>query len=90
MSESQRRLYVAYGSNLNLKQMACRCPTAKVAGTAVMRNWRLVFNGVATIERYYGGKVPVLVWELQPEMKQPSTVTKAGPACIARKRCGLL
>lgn len=26
------RLYVAYGSNLNLTQMAFRCPTAKVVG----------------------------------------------------------
>jgi gamma-glutamylcyclotransferase (GGCT)/AIG2-like uncharacterized protein YtfP len=67
MPEAKRRLYAAYGSNLNLRQMAYRCPTARVAGTAVMRNWRLVFNGVATIERYYGGRVPVLVWELQPQ-----------------------
>ncbi|MDR1073956.1 MAG: DUF5049 domain-containing protein [Treponema sp.] len=67
MPEAKKRLYAAYGSNLNLRQMVCRCPTAKVTGTAVMRNWRLVFNGVATIERYRGGRVPVLVWELQPE-----------------------
>ena len=25
-----KRLYVAYGSNLNLEQMSYRCPTAKV------------------------------------------------------------
>ncbi len=67
MSKALRRLYVAYGSNLNLEQMAHRCPTATVVGATVMRNWRLVFNGVATIERYLGRKVPVLVWELQPE-----------------------
>ena len=27
-----KRLYVAYGSNLNLEQMSYRCPTAKVYG----------------------------------------------------------
>jgi hypothetical protein len=32
-----------------------------------MRNWRLLFCGVATIERHPGGKVPVLLWELQPK-----------------------
>jgi gamma-glutamylcyclotransferase (GGCT)/AIG2-like uncharacterized protein YtfP len=67
MSKAKRRLYIAYGSNLNLKQMTMRCPTAKVVDTAVMRNWRLLFNGVATIERFKGGEVPVLVWEIQPQ-----------------------
>ena len=64
--KAERRLYIAYGSNLNLEQMARRCPTAEVVGTAVMRNWRLLFCGVATIERYHGGKVPVLVWDIKP------------------------
>ncbi len=67
MSEARRRLYIAYGSNLNLEQMARRCPTAKVVGATVMRNWQLLFWGVATIERSKGGIVPVLVWEIQPE-----------------------
>ena len=29
---SKTRLYIAYGSNLNLPQMEYRCPTAKVVG----------------------------------------------------------
>ena len=28
------RLYIAYGSNLNLEQMKHRCPTAEVVGAA--------------------------------------------------------
>ena len=67
MTEARKRLYIAYGSNLNLEQMSHRCPTAKVVGATVMRNWRLVFNGVATIERFKFGIVPVLVWEVQAE-----------------------
>jgi len=66
MPKAKRRLYVAYGSNLNLKQMSYRCPTAHVVGATVMRNWRLIFCGVASIERFRGGRVPVLVWEIQP------------------------
>ena len=62
----RQRLYLAYGSNLNLEQMARRCPTAKVVGATVMRNWQLVFNGVASIEKCKGGIVPVLVWDIQP------------------------
>lgn len=63
----KERLYIAYGSNLNLSQMAGRCPTAEVAGKAVLHGWRLAFRGVATIERHAGYTVPVLVWKLQPQ-----------------------
>lgn len=66
------RLYIAYGSNLNLEQMKHRCPTAEVMGTAELKNWRLWFRGgahsaVATIERGPGFTVPVLIWRLQPQ-----------------------
>ncbi len=72
MSKAKRRLYIAYGSNLNLEQMSQRCPTAQVVGTSVLKDWRLLFRGgstnaVATVERFRGGSVPVLVWQLQPE-----------------------
>jgi gamma-glutamylcyclotransferase (GGCT)/AIG2-like uncharacterized protein YtfP len=63
----RKRLYIAYGSNMNLEQMAFRCPTAKMVGTTFLRNWQLIFCGVASVERFHGGKVPVVVWELQPE-----------------------
>jgi len=64
-------LYVAYGSNLHLGQMAHRCPTAKVVGASTLNDMRLLFRGgrggaVATIEPHEGGRVPVLVWEIQP------------------------
>lgn len=66
----RERLYIAYGSNLNLMQMKQRCPTAEVVRTAYLRNQRLMFRGkgaaVATIEEFPGGKVPVLIWKLQP------------------------
>ena len=31
-----KRYYIAYGSNLNVRQMKFRCPTARFVGTAVM------------------------------------------------------
>lgn len=65
------KLYIAYGSNLNLAQMAARCPSAKVYAKGVLNNWELVYRGTkrnshATIERKSGSTVPVLVWEIQP------------------------
>lgn len=65
------KLYIAYGSNLNLAQMAARCPSAKVYAKGVLNNWVLVYRGAmtnshATIIRKQGSTVPVLVWEIQP------------------------
>ena len=56
--------YIAYGSNLNLKQMGMRCPTAKVLGTTMLKDYQLTFRGVATIEPKQGSVVPVAVWEI--------------------------
>ena len=71
MRNSRSKLYIAYGSNLNLEQMRHRCPTAEVVGAAMLRNWRLRFRGglhsaVATVEQSKGYAVPVLIWQLQP------------------------
>ena len=64
------RFYIAYGSNLNLGQMAKRCPTAEVIKVTYLQNYRLMFRGkgtaVATIEKRQGSKVPILIWRLQP------------------------
>ena len=70
-----KRLYLAYGSNLNVRQMRCRCPGAKIIGTAVIRNYELLFKGsrsgsYLTIEKKHGGKVPVAVWEVSAENEQ--------------------
>jgi len=69
--DNQKKLYIAYGSNLHLEQMAYRCPTAKVVGAAILNGRRLLFRGghggaVATVEAHKGGGVPVLVWEITP------------------------
>ncbi len=60
----QTKLYVAYGSNLNLAQMAWRCPTAKVVGKGVLKGYQLTFCGVATIEKDENAETPVGVWEI--------------------------
>ena len=68
----KRKKYIAYGSNLNLEQMARRCPTAKVIGAGEIRDHELLFRGypksaVATVEPKKGASVPVLIWEIGPE-----------------------
>ena len=65
------KLYVAYGSNLNLDQMASRCPSATIFSTGQLINWELLYRGIegnahATIARKKGSSVPVLVWNIEP------------------------
>ncbi len=69
--DKNNKLYIAYSSNLNLAQMADRCPTARVIGSSEMQGWQLLFRGsrtgaVATVEPKKGCRVPVLVWEITP------------------------
>ena len=66
------RLFVAYGAGLNRTDMAKHCPTAKLIGSAVLKNYRLSFRGskagaLATIEKAKGGSVPALLWEISPQ-----------------------
>lgn len=61
---TMKKLYVAYGSNLHLAQMAHRCPDATVLGAGVIKNYRLAFYGVASIEPASGTDCPVGVWEI--------------------------
>lgn len=60
------KLYVAYGSNLNLTQMARRCPKAKVIGVGKLNDYQLTFRRVATIEKVKGAVTPIGVWEITP------------------------
>lgn len=63
----KEKLYLAYGSNLNIVQMIIRCPDAKFYGTAEIKDYELLFKGsktgaYLTIERRKGSSVPVGVW----------------------------
>lgn len=62
--KNYKRLYIAYGSNINLEQMARRCPHSKVVGTAMLPDYELEFRRVATIVPSKGKEVPVLLWEI--------------------------
>lgn len=64
-----KKLYIAYGSNMDEGQMAYRCPAARLLGQTEVEGYRLLFKGsmtgaYATIEPQEGGRVPVLVWEI--------------------------
>lgn len=60
----KKKLYIAYGSNINLEQMAVRCPTADVVCKGMIKDYELQFRRVATIEPKENSKVPVMIWSL--------------------------
>ena len=65
----EKRYYIAYGSNLNVRQMTMRCPSARIIGISEIHNYRLLFKGsktgsYLTIEPEKGCSVPVAVWSV--------------------------
>ena len=67
--EETRKIYIAYGSNLNIRQMKRRCPDAELLSIGSLKNWTLDFRGsktgsYATIHRKKGSLVPVALWKI--------------------------
>lgn len=63
-----RKLYLAYGSNLNKEQMMYRCPDAMPVSACLLLNYALVFRrGYLTIEPKTGSTVPAAIWEISSD-----------------------
>lgn len=71
-----RKYYLAYGSNLDVDQMLRRCPDAVQIGSAVVKDYGLLFRGnawhfgVATVEPCKGESVPVGIWSISKRDEQ--------------------
>ena len=63
---SERHLYFAYGSNLNLAQMLRRCPTARPICAYRLIDWRLEFRGYADIAPCPDAYVDGALYEIGP------------------------
>ena len=89
-----KRYYLAYGSNLNVKQMVLRCPDAKPLGTGEIAGYRLLFKGsksgaYLTIEPQEGAKVPVAVWEVSEADEKKLDRYEGFPAFYYKKELRL-
>ena len=58
----EKRYYIAYGSNLNIRQMRMRCPSARIIGTSEIPDYELLFKGSKT--GYYLSLVPQVGWSV--------------------------
>ena len=76
MIEIKEKHYFAYGSNMNLNQMAFRCPDAEVVGPVRLEGYCLAFcmngggNGVATIFPEQGSFVDGVLWRISKRDEQ--------------------
>lgn len=87
--EMNKKLYAAYGSNMNLEQMSLRCPSAKAIGTGIVKDYRLTFRGnsrgVANIEHCKDRKVPVVLWEITEACEEALDVYEGYPSLYEKK-----
>ena len=76
----KKKYYVAYGSNMDVAQMTRRCPGAKLAGLASLRDRKLVFRTHLTIEECRGEEVTGLLWEITPDDEKNLDAYEGYPA----------
>ena len=69
-----KKLYIAYGSNLNLEQMKFRCPTAKLVGKGTIENYELQFKGMPHCS--VASPFPLHCGSFSREMKDCLTATR--------------
>lgn len=79
-----KKIYIAYGSNLNLNQMEHRCPTAKLSGIGTLENCKLDFRCMssqahATIHPKKGSFVSVAFWEIDQTAEESLDIYEGYP-----------
>lgn len=87
----ERIYYLAYGSNLNIRQMKNRCPDAVRVGTSILNDYQLMFKGsktgsYLTVEKSIGSKVPLGVFEINKRDLARLDVYEGYPAFYYRKQ----
>ena len=85
------KFYVAYGSNLNHRQMEARCPDARIVGRGRVNNYALKYRGsktgsYLTIIKEEGKHVPVVVWQISKEDEKSLDRYEGYPHFYYKKR----
>ena len=73
------KLYFAYGANLNIENMAQRCPSAVAIQPWHLDDYRLMFSGVATVVPAVGVRVPGALWAITEACEQSLDVFEGYP-----------
>lgn len=82
-----RKIYAAYGSNMNILQMGTRCPAAEKICTGILKDYRLDFRGggVATVIPEAGAEVPIVLWEITKGCEKVLDVYEGFPRLYVKK-----
>jgi hypothetical protein len=85
----KRKIYAAYGSNMNIEQMTMRCPNAKLVGIGTLENYRLTFKGkgrgVANVEKQIVRSVPIVLWETTDKCEKALDIYEGYPRLYVKK-----
>jgi hypothetical protein len=79
-------LYIAYGSNMNVRQMASRCPKAKPVGPILLKGWRLVMKRVADVEPDPQAIIPAALWKITAACEQALDLYEGFPNFYTKHR----
>ena len=84
-------LYLAYGSNLNKKQMSKRCPNAKPVGSIILKGYKLEFRKVATIKhtKKNDDKLGCGLWEISEKCEKSLDIYEGFPHLYSKKKIKL-
>jgi hypothetical protein len=78
-------LYLAYGMNTNIDQMASRCPGSVSIGRVDIPDYRLVFRGVADIEYSPGDTLQTVMWDITPACEDALDMLEGYPTFYTKK-----
>lgn len=90
----EKKYYLAYGSNLNIRQMRYRCPGAKPIGITAIPDYQLLYKGsktgaYLTIEPKKNGIVPIAVWEVTADDEKRLDAYEGCPTFYYKKEVRL-
>ena len=78
-------LYLSYGMNTNIDQMASRCPGSVSIGRVDIPDYRLVFRGVADIEESVGDMLQTVMWDITDECELALDMLEGYPTFYGKK-----
>lgn len=78
-------LYLAYGMNTNIDQMAGRCPGSISIGRVDIPEYRLVFRGVADIEECRGNVLQTVMWDITPTCEAALDILEGYPTFYTKR-----
>ena len=79
-------LYIAYGSNMNRRQMGRRCPQAKPLSGIWLEGWRLVMKRVADIEPDRDAVTPAALWQITRACERALDAYEGFPHLYTKER----